>query len=55
MDPILLFMIVQLASDRRLMGEHALSGWWKAVAWLTILVISAFVAVLLWGLLFGGR
>jgi NRAMP (natural resistance-associated macrophage protein)-like metal ion transporter len=45
-DPILLFLIVKLASDKELMGAHAITGWWKGLAWLTVGVISLFVAML---------
>ena len=53
LDPILLVMIVKIASDPKIMGKFAITGWLKAIAWATIAIISAFVLLLLRGLLPG--
>ena len=51
-DPVLLYLLIKLASDRKLMGENTLSGWWKWSAWLTFVVILGFVGLMFWGMLF---
>jgi NRAMP (natural resistance-associated macrophage protein)-like metal ion transporter len=53
LDPILLVMLIKLASDEKLMGVHALSGRWRAMAWATVGVITLFVVFLLRGIFLG--
>lgn len=52
LDPILLVMVVKLASDEKLMGQHAIRGWWKRIAWLTVAVITLFVLLLFYSIFF---
>ncbi len=53
-DPILLFLIVKLASDRELMGQYAISGWIKWFAWTTFGVVTLFDLLLFSQIIFGG-
>jgi len=48
LDPILLVIIVKLATDKTIMGDHAITGWRKWGAWISIAVIGCFVLFLFW-------
>lgn len=50
LDPILLVLIIKLATDESLMGEYAIRGKMKWLAWATVAVISLFVLFMLAGL-----
>jgi Mn2+/Fe2+ NRAMP family transporter len=44
--PILLIFIVKLASNRRLMGKHAIGPFYRAVAWSIVAVITVAVVLM---------
>ena len=47
LDPILLLFILKLATDEKLMGQYAITGWTKAIVWFAIIAISFFDLLLL--------
>jgi NRAMP (natural resistance-associated macrophage protein)-like metal ion transporter len=44
--PILLVFVVKLASDKQIMGEHAIGPVYKVLAWATVLLISTAVVLM---------
>ncbi|MBI5176696.1 divalent metal cation transporter [Candidatus Micrarchaeota archaeon] len=52
LDLPLLIIIMALATDKAVMGQDAVSGWWKRVGYATIGVIAVAVIALFYGILF---
>lgn len=51
LSPLLLVMIVRIATDESIMGAYAVKGWWKGIAWFTIAVMGLFVLLMFKSLL----
>ncbi|HET9641711.1 MAG TPA: divalent metal cation transporter, partial [Candidatus Paceibacterota bacterium] len=49
--PVVLFFVVRLSSNRRIMGEHANGRFTAAIGWVTIVVMAASGIAALWTLL----
>ena len=52
--PVILIAVVKLASNRELMGTHAIGPFYKMMSWLTVIVISALSLVYIAATLFPG-
>lgn len=46
--PVILYFMLKLSNDRKLMGEHTNSRWFNAIAWATAAIVVVLSTALVW-------